>query len=411
MSPHPRRGPRPRRPVSRRRLPHRPRPHRRRDDLRVPHDGRASTLADPRATTFLELTDATDLRLTVERRAGRAPAYDGAPDHAARPAPAQRGGGRGAGALRHRRRRDAHVHRPGRRRDLRRRRYCGMDIAQRVFACFDQPDLKAPITLTVTAPRRLDRARQRPRRSTSGDGAWHVRHHAADLDVPVRRLRRARGTRAPGSTPGCRSAGTPARRWPPSSTATSTSCARITEALLRLLRRALRRALPVRLLRPGVRPGPQLGRAWRRPAASPSATSTSRAASPDAGELVDRATVIAHEMAHMWFGDLVTMSWWEDTWLNESFADYMGYRRRRTRPASPARWLDFTLEPQADRLRRRRAPLDPPGRRRTPSTCVDVDTAFTNFDMITYAKGNVGAPPAGDLARRRDFLAGRQRAT
>ncbi|MGA9346044.1 MAG: M1 family aminopeptidase, partial [Nocardioidaceae bacterium] len=39
-----------------------------------------------------------------------------------------------------------------------------------------------------------------------------------------------------------------------------------------------------------------------------------------------RAMVVAHEMAHQWFGDLVTMTWWDDLWLNESFAEYMGYR-------------------------------------------------------------------------------------
>jgi aminopeptidase N len=41
---------------------------------------------------------------------------------------------------------------------------------------------------------------------------------------------------------------------------------------------------------------------------------------------ITRAVVVAHEMAHQWFGNLVTLAWWDDLWLNESFAEYMGYR-------------------------------------------------------------------------------------
>ena len=46
---------------------------------------------------------------------------------------------------------------------------------------------------------------------------------------------------------------------------------------------------------------------------------------PTTYQITDRATVIVHELAHMWFGDLVTMKWWDDVWLNESFADFVNY--------------------------------------------------------------------------------------
>ena len=94
---------------------------------------------------------------------------------------------------------------------------------------------------------------------------------------------------------------------------------------------------------------------------------------------------IAHEMAHMWFGDLVTMRWWDDLWLNESFAEYMGYRVTAEATRFTGAWTDFAHRPQGLGLR---APTS--GRRPTRSRRSDVaDTApaLLNFDGISYAKG------------------------
>src|SRR3546814_10320190 len=100
-----------------------------------------------------------------------------------------------------------------------------------------------------------------------------------------------------------------------------------------------------------------------------------------------RAMVIAHEMAHMWFGDLVTMKWWEDSWLNESFADYMGYQVAATAAGYVDSWIACaqTRKPQglrADALRSTHPIAE------DAEAMVAVDTAFGNFDMITYAKEN-----------------------
>ncbi len=117
------------------------------------------------------------------------------------------------------------------------------------------------------------------------------------------------------------------------------------------------------------------------------------------------ASIIAHEMAHMWFGDLVTMQWWEDTWLNESFADFMGYDISGTAAGYTDSWTAAAIirKPTGYRADRRRSthPIA-----EETDKIVDVDTAFANFDMITYAKGNAVLAQLGHWMGQDDFLAG-----
>ena len=100
--------------------------------------------------------------------------------------------------------------------------------------------------------------------------------------------------------------------------------------------------------------------------------------------MLTRANTIAHEMAHMWFGDLVTMRWWDDLWLNESFAEYMGYRTVVEATEFTDAWVDFGVARKAWGYAADRAPVHPPGRR---APAPDAASALQNFDGISYAKG------------------------
>ncbi|GAB2975088.1 aminopeptidase N [Nocardioides montaniterrae] len=125
---------------------------------------------------------------------------------------------------------------------------------------------------------------------------------------------------------------------------------------------------------------------------------------PTALERQEMATTIAHEMAHMWFGDLVTMRWWEDSWLNESFADFMGYDVAAVAAGYDDAWTGaaLTRKPTGYRadLRRSTHPVA-----EDTEAMPDADTAFANFDMITYAKGNAVLRQLGTWLGD-DFLAG-----
>lgn len=101
-------------------------------------------------------------------------------------------------------------------------------------------------------------------------------------------------------------------------------------------------------------------------------------------ERLERAAVIAHEMAHMWFGDLVTMRWWDDLWLNESFATYMGYRLTAEVTRWPQAWTRFGI---GRKIAGYSADQRPSTHAVAPVQVTDTDDAVNNFDGISYAKG------------------------
>ncbi|MBY6210111.1 aminopeptidase N [Microbulbifer agarilyticus] len=95
------------------------------------------------------------------------------------------------------------------------------------------------------------------------------------------------------------------------------------------------------------------------------------------------ANVIAHEMAHMWFGDLVTMNWWDDLWLNESFATYMANLSLAENSEFNNVWENFYLGTKQWAYRSDQLPTTHAIQLPVKNT----DEAFANFDGITYGKG------------------------
>lgn len=99
---------------------------------------------------------------------------------------------------------------------------------------------------------------------------------------------------------------------------------------------------------------------------------------------LDRGETFLHELAHMWFGNLVTMRWWNDLWLNESFATYISYLAltEATRFGENA-WKVFNSDIKRWAYQQDQLPTTHP----IAGTAADTEIAFLNFDGITYGKG------------------------
>jgi aminopeptidase N len=280
--------------------------------------------------------------------------------------------------------------------------YLGVDITQRVFACFDQVDLKAPVTLRVLADPGWT-VRSNSRATRTDEGVWEF---APTPPIPVDLMVLCAG---PWHSRTFEHAGLPmgwhARR------SLSRELDRDFEELRRITEQCFDHYADLfdepypfdsydQVFVPGLNWG-----AMENPGCVTYRDEMLPRGRVTEVERQQRAMVIAHEMSHMWFGDLVTQTWWEDIWLNESFAEYMGFRVSEDAAGFAGAWVGFevTHKPRAMAADRRRSthPVAP-----LPEDVPDVDTASTNFDAISYVKGASALRQLVTWMGDEDFLAG-----
>ncbi|MBK4174289.1 aminopeptidase N [Corynebacterium macginleyi] len=118
-----------------------------------------------------------------------------------------------------------------------------------------------------------------------------------------------------------------------------------------------------------------------------------------------RADTILHELAHMWFGDLVTMRWWNDLWLNESFATWSAAISQAEETDYDTAWVTFANVEKSWAYQQDQLPTTHP----ISTDASDIETVEQNFDGITYAKGASVLKQLQAYVGRENFFAGVRR--
>jgi len=259
------------------------------------------------------------------------------------------------------------------------------DDARRVWACFDQPDLKAPHRFTVTAPESWTVTSNCPPDSVEPADGFNRLWEFPDTPPlstyvvvvnagPFHELRSTRGGYDLGLY--CRQS-------------LAQFLDRDAEELFDLTDRGLA-FFGERFGSPFPQPRydqvfvPNMGGAMENWGCVTWTDAVMFRSPPSYSQRAMRASVLMHEMAHMWFGDLVTMTWWDDLWLNEAFASWASdwALAGATEEFSTA-WAGFLAGLKREGYRQDMGPGTHPIRGDVP----DVAQAMANFDAITYVKG------------------------
>ncbi|MBD0738287.1 aminopeptidase N [Streptomyces sp. CBMA29] len=257
---------------------------------------------------------------------------------------------------------------------------CAPDLASKLFACFDQPDLKAPFTFTVTAPDGWTVVGN-GRSSRLDDGRWEIApvgpiscYLVAVAAGPLYAVR-AEHDGIPLGLYARRSLAAELDREAPDLFA-------VTRASFDRLHGLFEERYPFggydQVFMPELN-----WAAMENPACVLFQDEMLFRSAPTDTQRALRAVVVCHEMSHMWFGNLVTLAWWEDVWLNESFAEVLGYRIAAESTRYDSAWTLFS--------RRKSWGYDADERPTThpvaATGAASAAEALSAFDGISYAKG------------------------
>ncbi|MEU6886150.1 aminopeptidase N [Streptomyces viridosporus] len=275
-----------------------------------------------------------------------------------------------------------------------------LDDVQRVFAAFDQPDLKAVFELAVTAPEDWTVLANSVTEHT-GDGVWKA---APTPPISTYLVAVAAG---PWHSVRTEHRGLPfgihcRRSLAPHLDADAEELLDITRACFDRYHEKFEEPYPFDSYDQAFVPEFNAGAMENPGLVTFRDEFVYRSAVTDT-ERQTRAMVVAHEMAHMWFGDLVTLTWWDDIWLNESFAEYMGYQTLTEATRFTDTWTDFGVARKAWGYDADQRPSTHPV---APEDVEDTASALLNFDGISYAKGASALRQLVAWLGEKDFLAG-----